>query len=327
MSAGYDKAFEIVNKIKNMFPESVRNGIAKFNEYIYKAYNLIKPFLDKINIGLTIKFTEDYVQSISNKIPTISDMQKLKPIYENLQNLQRNSIESYLAKQITMTELETQLYQTKADFEAGVKTYYNKIDSENPVYIPKESIKKIKLSRLFQRVITNFSTDARAQEVSPKYAGVTLEDNVVLAVDFVENNFDEAMRIVNNTAQEPANILKTNIAIATFTKASEDNNTDLSQEIIIKSSLRGTRYGQEIKALEGFGDQHSAARYIKKVLDSRMSDALMKTRLSFNLAEDLTTAQVKQKAAENLTNASFKFIDNLKEKAFKLIDWIKSKVC
>lgn len=137
---------------------------------------------------------------------------------------------------------------------------------------------KLKASRLEARMkgVLDKVGQMSAQELDE--AGLstymTAADDYQLktAAEFVENNEDEALRVVSGISEAPRGLLKNSVYLAL--KAKGADNAELAQKI---ASLASTRFGQEISILRN-ADPDNPVTVMEKVVKIREAQFEKRTR-------------------------------------------------
>lgn len=128
------------------------------------------------------------------------------------------------------------------------------------------------LERVKDQLLSTDPATYEFDEKSGKYNEMNLEDNAKKAVDFLENNPEEAIAISLGFKENPQGITSLSIGVATMLKAREEGNFNLYKDIATSVTMRATRYGQEIVSLRGQMNDDSPENFVKRVIDTRMKN-------------------------------------------------------
>lgn len=142
---------------------------------------------------------------------------------------------------------------------------------------------EVPISRLQERIQEQLlEIDPNRYEFEPgsgTYNKLNLEADAQQAAYFMQTNPKEALNIALGYADAPVGQTANAISLAVAFKARAEGNMELWKDIIIKTSLRNTKFGQEIVSLRGHFNNDTPENYIKKVLDARM-DILGKSMIT-----------------------------------------------
>lgn len=102
------------------------------------------------------------------------------------------------------------------------------------------------------------------------YKAINLKEDAGKAADIVATDKNKAYRIAMGVEND-ASVTSTAVNIAMSEKALEEGNVSLYSQLVKSRSLTQTRRGQEIVAEKGSVTDNSTARYVKELLQSRLS--------------------------------------------------------
>lgn len=186
----------------------------------------------------------------------------------------------------------------------------------------KEKGPDTKVSRFQERVAEQLlDIDGGTKyELNPEtgsYNKLNLEKDAKAAVDFLNTNPEQALRVAMGFEKPPEGQTANAISIAAAFKAKDEGNVRLWKDLILKTSLRSTRFGQEIVSLRGKFNDDSPENFIKQVIDTRMN------KLGKSLVSDAESAIGKEKSVK--TRAIDK-IDREVERLQKRLKKDRSKI-
>ena len=127
-----------------------------------------------------------------------------------------------------------------------------------------------KLEARVTKVLSNASQEVRDNLGTATFQQMNKKENIAKAVEYVTNNQDEAMRVLEGEVEAPKGILVNSIYVA-MENLSKDN-SELARRL---ASLSSTRMGQELSILTEI-DPDSPVRKIKEVVKVR--EAVFKKR-------------------------------------------------
>lgn len=148
--------------------------------------------------------------------------------------------------------------------------------AEEPIPGPRKALSpvksdgEIKKSRAFQRVKDRFSS--MAEEDSPEYREMNIEENTAKAVMFVQDHPSDARKIAFGV-KGSGTITDTAITFAYADKMYQSGNWQEAAAVETSLSLRSTRRGQEIASLKGRTSGDTPADFIKTLVNARMREA------------------------------------------------------
>jgi len=165
------------------------------------------------------------------------------------------------------------------------------------------------------------------------YDKIALETNAGAALDLLEKNPQKALRIARGLDPYPATTKEgatgNSISLAVALKALDEGNIPLFNEVVNKTTLRSSRFGQEIVSLRGQFNDNTPQNYIKRVLDARLDD-LGKSLVSDAQKELGLKRGTKAKAAEKIDREVEKLSARMKVEKSRIQmaqDVIDSLIC
>lgn len=128
---------------------------------------------------------------------------------------------------------------------------------------------KPKQSKAYARVVDRLQEETR---IDTTYNRLNLEEDAKKAVEFIETNPQEALRVALGIDPPPAGQTETAISIALADRAATEENFQLQSQLESARSLRQTRRGQEIVSERGRFNDESPYRYVQTLLDRRLRE-------------------------------------------------------
>ena len=159
------------------------------------------------------------------------------------------------------------------------------IPSKNTIYVPESQVPvgagKTKKSKLATRVYEGFEnlTDDHKSMI-PEYNAMVKEDEMSWARKFVSENPDDALKILEGKKSPPSGHLYNSVYAAMSETAQK--NADLGLKL---SSLRSTRFGQEISILTEI-DPHNPVRYLSQMSRDKIAAIGGKEVLEENISSE-----------------------------------------
>lgn len=157
-----------------------------------------------------------------------------------------------------------------------------------------------------------FTAQRAQQEGVETYQRMNKDDQIRRAVEYVDNNEEEALRVLSGDEAPPQGLLTNSIGIALEQKASTEANANLAAKL---ASLRSTRAGQEISILTE-AEPNNPISKINEVITARKERAARRikgakttadvdkevTNVKNQAKREVTTRRLKIEQAENLLN-------------------------
>lgn len=180
-------------------------------------------------------------------------------------------------------------------------------------------------SRLRERIEAQLlETDASKYQWDEKtgsYDKMTLKANAEAALTLLEQDPVKALRIAQGLENAPETSKEgatgNAISLAVAFKARDEGDYKLWTDVVTKTSLRSSRYGQEIVSLRGQVNDNSPENMIKRVLDARLE------KLGKNIIGK--AKKVAGKVVSNKTKA-FEKIDKEVEKVKEYVKKERNKI-
>lgn len=165
-----------------------------------------------------------------------------------------------------MTPVREVIAKKRADLESVKTTSEPPPDTRTTPKVEQVADSKFK-SRVYER-LQKEQPEALKDDVG--YKAINLKEDASKAADIVATDKNKAYRIALGVEDDPS-VTSTAVNIAMSEKALEDGNVGLYSQLVKSRSLTQTRRGQEIVAEKGSVTDNSTSRYVKELLQSRLS--------------------------------------------------------
>ena len=191
----------------------------------------------------------------------------------------RNALNRYQERERQVKELQNQQKELSKTFKPNEVLNQENVSSTNPQIEPTETDGtpkpvqvegELKTSKAYQRVKDRLTS---VTENEPSYNKMNIENDTKKAIELVNNDENQALRIANGIDEPPVGQTETAISIAMADKAAERGDHALQAQLESSRSLRQTRRGQEIVSERGRFDDNSPHTYINQVIQGRMEKA------------------------------------------------------
>lgn len=159
---------------------------------------------------------------------------------------------------------------------------------EEPIGASKEK----KPSKLYERVKETLGDEYASQE--KKYNVLDLEKQAEQVTSLIESDPERSARIAYGLEEAPQGMTRNAMSVGLAEVARSKGDWKTAAKLWTKTSLRSTRYGQEIVSLRGNLTETNPLNYVKRVLGGRL-DAIAKNYKSLleglDVAENATPQQ------------------------------------
>lgn len=153
------------------------------------------------------------------------------------------------------------------------------------------------------------------EEGTGAYNKLNLESDAQKATYFLQNSPKEALDIALGYEDAPVDQTANGISLAVAFKARAEGNMELWKDVIVRTSLRNTKFGQEIVSLRGHFNNDTPENYIKKVLDARI-DLLGKNMIT----------EAQKIVGKNKRSAKVNAIEKIDRETDKLVEKVNKPI-
>ena len=202
------------------------------------------------------------------------------------------------------------------------------VKTENEVQdTQKVSDTEFKKSKFFQRV-KNKGIESLKNENGPDYKVENVDEAILGATRFVEQNPEQAIRIANRLEDAPKDLNSTFVSIAVFDML-KNNNTEQFVSAVQNTSLSLTKKGQEINAAK-YISKDSAEYFISQAFQERIQNIKIdydKTKRDVRTGERISKSEA---VSEKITKEAKKINKAIDKKAADMTnaqDLINSILC
>lgn len=172
-----------------------------------------------------------------------------------------------------------------AEYKAK-KQQIEELKKKNSKIYETNNLSNEKLAELHKKTTTTTPTEGsgkesrvykRLQAENPsltdevKYDDIKLKEDAQKAVELVEKDKNQAYRIAMGL-EESSDVTSTAVNIAMAEKALDEGNLKLYGQLVKNRSLAQTRRGQEIVAEKGSVTDNSTSRYVKELINTRLTN-------------------------------------------------------
>lgn len=355
------------NTIKNITPESIKSIVGTgVNELTFSPENTItlwrdnNPKVGQVNSFSLEKKFETQKPYVVNKADIAVNMSgeeivklfdevyknnaQAQEIYrENLKDWKQNEAEVLVIPKEDYKIAEPTIKQVVAEVPTGfskpsVEDMAKRLELQQAANAEMAAIPtnteaqtpvgtgELKKSKAYTRVFDMLKEEFR-QDVN--YSVLNLEKDAANAVEFIAKDPKAALRVGLGFEQPPVGQTETAVSIALAEKAATDGDFALQSRLESARSLRQTRRGQEIVSERGRFESDSPHKYMRELLNKRLSN------LGANLKDSLSEAMnrvtsTKQAAMEKIDAEATKIKNAIRRDRKKIQlaqDIINSLIC
>lgn len=256
-----------------------RNRIVTIEEHINRyeqALSSIKEIQKKFGDKVNVEFIDNTGASPSDaKLVSIDNLPTFKYNRAELKDILHEKLSQALNEgKVTQKEANA---IAETDFRPNVSksTPEKQIELVKEIKtsrdLPVDSLGKEKVSRLEQRVlesVKNIPDDIKEKLGTSVFNEVSKKENISKAIDYINKNPDDAIKILTGEIEAPKGILRNAIYVALEKMGSED--APLARKL---ASLTSTRLGQEISILSEI-DPNSPVKLMKDIIKVRQESIL-----------------------------------------------------
>ena len=277
------------------------------------------PLLNRVIEDIRIKYPNlseqdalDYALNLPNKAnesvknaPELKSLRERKKSLDSYLELLKKKEEELLKQgEVAKADQAHQEWQTVLNAQEDLA----KVIDVPRYRLPVETVGKEKTSQLETRVkeaLANISPELKDKLGSSTFNEVNKKENIALAVEYVLNNPDDAIRVLTGEIQAPKGILVNAIYIAMEKLAS--TNVELGLKL---ASVSSTRMGQEISILSEI-NPNSPVKLISDIIKFREASVEKRYGTTANKQISRVAKEIKKSVKTPSADQWKSFIDSI----------------